>query len=146
MDYGGKSGKRFVKFILFLKLIRIVKHASFGQNYYNNEKKIHKYWEEKGYKYTNKKKKILRGEGFQIHKYKYTNIERRRVTNTQILRGEELQIHKYEYINIERRRVTNSAGKRTIRWHDVRNIRNTPISLIHWIWVEEGVEILEKEI
>ena len=42
--------------------------------------------------------------------------------------------------------VTNSAGKRTIRWHDVRNIRNTPISLIHWIWEEEGVEILEKKI
>ena len=72
--------------------------------------------------------------------YKYTN------TNTQILRGEGSQIHKYKYINIERRRVTNSAGKRTIRWHDVRNIRNTPISLIHWIWEEEGVEILEKEI
>ena len=38
-----KVGNVFVKSILFLKLIRIFKHASFGQNYYNNEKKIHKY-------------------------------------------------------------------------------------------------------
>ena len=38
-----KVGNVFVKFILFLKLIHIFKHASFGQNYYNKEKKIHKY-------------------------------------------------------------------------------------------------------
>ena len=48
-----KVGNVFIKFILFLKLRRIFKHKSFGQNYYNIEKKIHKYWEEKGYKYTN---------------------------------------------------------------------------------------------
>ena len=47
-----KMGNVFVKFILFLKLRRIFKHKSFGQNYYNIEKKIHRYWGEKGYKYT----------------------------------------------------------------------------------------------
>ena len=48
-----KVGNVFVKFVLFLKLRRIFKHKSFGQNYYNIEKKIHRYWGEKGYKYTN---------------------------------------------------------------------------------------------
>ena len=52
MDFGGKSGKRFPKVYFVFEIKTHFKHKSFGQNYYNIEKKIHRYWGEKGYKYT----------------------------------------------------------------------------------------------